>query len=113
MLDPIGSDHPTKSDRIPGNGVALESDWKNSVENQENSCFGSDEIRHGIRQIPVGSDKILCWLLSDPSTGLIGLGIEQRLTRRSSRSLLDHTYLFDINRLNERIKNINITIAEF
>ena len=28
ILDPIGPDHPTKSDRIPGNGIELESDCR-------------------------------------------------------------------------------------
>ncbi|CAF0964377.1 unnamed protein product [Adineta ricciae] len=27
----VGSDHPTKSDRIPGDGIASDSDWKNPV----------------------------------------------------------------------------------
>ncbi|CAF1409211.1 unnamed protein product [Adineta ricciae] len=27
--EPIGSAHPTRSDRIPGDGIALDSDWKN------------------------------------------------------------------------------------
>ena len=35
LSDPIGSDHPTKSDRIPGNGFSNGSDGKSKLFNLE------------------------------------------------------------------------------
>ncbi|CAF1393841.1 unnamed protein product [Adineta ricciae] len=88
MLDPIGSYRIRPSDKIRSDswkrnciGIRLE-----KSQNPGNPCFGSDEIRRGIRsdprpsesnaipspgfrrirRIPVGSDKILYWIRWDP-----------------------------------------------
>ncbi|CAF1373080.1 unnamed protein product [Adineta ricciae] len=96
MLDPIGSYRIRQSDKIRSDswkrnciGIRLE-----KSQNPGNPCFGSDEIRRGIRsdprpsesnaipspgfhrirRIPVGSDKIVYWIRWDPSMGLFDLG---------------------------------------
>ncbi|CAF1528864.1 unnamed protein product, partial [Adineta ricciae] len=59
------------SDRIPGNGIALESDSKNpKIHVSDPRPSESNTIPtpgfHRIRRIPVGFDKILYWVRWEP-----------------------------------------------
>ena len=57
------------------------------LDNPENPCFASDMASEGIRdywirRVPVGSDKILYWIQSNTSTGLIDLGSNKMFMKK-------------------------------